>query len=33
VPPDADGYLPSAIVAAPSAPLAFALARLDDCAR
>jgi large exoprotein involved in heme utilization and adhesion len=33
VPPEADGYLPSVIGAAPSAPLAFALARLDDCAR
>ena len=33
VPPEADGYLPSMIAAAPSAPLAFALARLDDCAR
>jgi large exoprotein involved in heme utilization and adhesion len=33
VPPEADGYLPSSIAAAPSAPLAFALARLDDCAR
>jgi len=29
VPPEADGYLPSSIVAAP--PASLALARLDDC--
>ena len=33
VPPEADGYLPSSIVAAPAAPLALAFAPLDDCAR